>query len=185
MKKILFMLVLMVGCIFVNIADTSAQEIQEVNVLKWTSVNNSSLRATRNNFNFTVPYNAGYVANVSMPDSGNFKYIRVRLESGSGYGDRVNFAAVYSNNFGGYASRLATISNMYYGGNVNIIIDFKAKNATCRSDATYCVNCNIINGVSNEDYCYMSSSGRLYGIAVQNLTSGTEPRVYGGYSLEN
>lgn len=112
MKKILFMLVLMVGCIFVNIADTSAQEIQEVNVLKWTSVNNSSLRATRNNFNFTVPYNAGYVANVSMPDSGNFKYIRVRLESGSGYGDRVNFAAVYSNNFGGYASRLATLSNI-------------------------------------------------------------------------
>ena len=79
MKKILFMLVLMVGCIFVNIADTSAQEIQEVNVLNWTSVNNSSLRAIRNNFDFTVPYNAGYVADVSMPETGNFKYIRVSI----------------------------------------------------------------------------------------------------------
>ena len=182
MKKSLYILLLIACCIFVGTTDASAQEN---NVLNWNSVTNSSIRAVRNNFDFTVPYNAGYVADVSMPESGNFKYIRVRLEPGSGYGGRVNFAAVYSNSFGGYANRLATLSNMYYSGNVNIIIDFKAPNATCRSDATYCVDCNIISGVSNADYCYMSSSGRLYGIAVQNLTSGTEPRVYGGYSLEN
>lgn len=182
MKKYLGLMMLVVCCIFVGIVDVSAQEL---NTLKWNSVTNSSIRAVRNNFNFTVPYGAGYVADVAMPETGNFKYIRVRLEPGSGYGDRVNFAAVYSNSFGGFVGRIATLSNMYYGGNVNIIIDFKAPNAPCRSDATYCVDCRTISGVSNEDYCYMSSSDRLYGIAVQNLTSGTEPVVYGGYSLEN
>lgn len=165
-------------CIFVGTTDDASA--QENSVLNWNSVTNSSIRAVRNNFDFTVSYNVGYVADASMPESGNFKYMRIRLEPGSGYGGRVNFAAVYSNAFGGYANRLAILSNMYYSGNVNIIIDFKVPNATCRSDATYCVNCNIISGVSNADYCYMSSLGRLYGISVQNLTSGTEPRVYDG-----
>ena len=61
-----------------------------------------------------------------------------------------------------------------------MIVDFKAKNAPCRSDATYCVTCPTLAGISNDNYCVMSNSANHFGISFYNgaILGGT-PTVYG------
>lgn len=181
-NKILFIIVMFVCCLFFGVNNT----------LAWQSINDEayglnvlSSRATRHNFNLSVPL-WGTKTDMKSTDIGNFKYIRVRIEPATSGSDNIEFRAV-----GGFVNdtpevRLATKTISIKASNLPAIIDFKAQNATCRSDATYCVDCSIISGYSSKDYCALATSSSKFGIQIYNgsILAGTQT-VVGGYSLEN
>ena len=116
-----------------------------------------------------------------------FRYIRVRFEPGSGHGDKIDVYAIASNSY--QRIYLASKKTIPFAGNRTFIIDFKAKNAPVRADATYTVNCNNVtsNGItySTDDYC-IANENYTYGIRIENKSVfGGNAIVYGGYSFEN
>jgi len=194
MKKFFLLVVFVLTVLSIGIKKVSAEEIfnNEIEMFSLPSNNIIQPYAIRHNFDFTVPrFAAREVIRHPLDDDGitpiRAKYIRVRLEPGSGGGDTVDFRAIASD---GYAVRIITEKNsLPFSGNVNIIIDFKAKNAPCRDDATYCIDCpsvyDLETTISTNDYCVYDPS-LYYGIQVYNGSwFGGTPRVYGGFSFEN
>jgi hypothetical protein len=149
--------------------------------------------AIRYDFDRELSPLGGYYEGINHPigDDGItptlFKYIRVRFEPGSGYGDKIDVYAIASNSY--QRIYLASLKGIAFSGNRSFIIDFKARNAPARSDATYTVNCNNVtsNGItySTDDYCIANES-YTYGIRIENKSVlGGNAKVYGGYSFEN
>lgn len=116
-----------------------------------------------------------------------FRYIRVRFEPGSGHGNKINVYAIASN---GYTNiNLSPKRSIDFSGNRNFIIDFKAKNAPTRPDATYTIICDSVtkDGItySTNEYC-IANDGFMYGIKIENKSlTGGNAIIYGGYSFEN
>lgn len=183
-KKFLYAVLLLVCCMFFEVSNTSAWEpVNSGN--DWSVFSGISTRATRHNFNLSVPL-WSTKTDMQSRDTGNFKYIRVRIEPATSGSDNIEFRAV-----GGFIAntpevRLATKTISIKASKLPAIIDFKAPNATCRSDATYCVDCAVISGYSSNDYCAIATSNSKFGIQVYNgaILAGTQT-VVGGYSLEN
>lgn len=181
MKKRMLLFLLMVGCLFLGNVSASAQTLSGENA-EWRTANTFPTRAIRYNFDeYLNTYDT--VTLTGAQEFGNFRYIRVRLEPGSGGGDtvRISAAAGVAENTASYTMG----SEVVQPKNAPMIIDFRAPNAPERSDATHTVVCSVINGVSSKDYCVLDNS-LFYGIRIYDgaLIGGTV-RVYGGYSLEN
>ena len=135
----------------------------------------------------------GYYEGINYPVASDgvtrslFRYIRVRFEPGSGYGDKIDVYSIASNSY--QRIYLTPKKTIPFAGNRTFIIDFKAKNAPVRADATYTVNCNNVtsNGItySTDDYC-IANENYTYGIRIENKSLlGGNAKVYGGYSFEN
>lgn len=181
MKKRILLFLLMLGCFILGNVKASAQTLSGENA-DWRTANTFSTRAIRYNFDeYLDTYDT--VIRTNAQENGNFQYIRVRLEPGSGGGDtvRISAAAGVMENTASYTMGSAVVKPK----NAPMIIDFKAPNAPVRSEATHTINCSVVNGVSSEDYCVLNNS-LYYGIKIYDgsLLGGTV-RVYGGYSLEN
>lgn len=149
--------------------------------------------AIRYDFNTTIGPLGGNYTKINYPigDDGLtptlFKYIRVRLEVGSGYGDKIDVYAVASNS--GTMHTIGTLKGLEYSGARTYIIDFKAENAPARSDANITVNCSKVtkNGItySNSNYC-IANENYTYGIKFENKSIlGGNAVLIGGFSFEN
>ena len=144
-------------------------------------------RAIRYDFNTgNMPALIGNYREVQYPysDDGTiftkFKYIRVRIESGS-YGSFTVTA------IGSSAGEVTTISPEVNVNTNSYIIDFKAKNAPTREDADTTVICSqpaaYPGGLVSDDYCIANPSA-TYGINIHNYSFGASQAV-GAFSFEN
>lgn len=116
-----------------------------------------------------------------------FRYIRVRFEPGSGHGDKIDVYAIASNSY--QRIYLKELKGIKFSGDRSFIIDFKAKTADARPDATITIDCNPVtkDGItySTDDYC-IANENYTYGIRIENKSVfGGNAIVYGGYSFEN
>ncbi len=149
-----------------------------------------SPRAIRYDFDTQLYFNQSYTqAQYPLGDDGmmndRFRYMRVRIEAGSGHGDTIDISAVGT--VTGLKYTLGTAKTLPFSGDRTYVIDFKAPNAPTRSDADITINCNIIDNVSTNDYCISNPTG-YYGIYIYNgsLSSIINPaRIVGGFSFEN
>lgn len=149
--------------------------------------------AIRYDFNTTIAPLGGVYTKINFPigDDGLtptlFKYIRVRLEAGSGYGDKIDVYAIVVNS--GVRYTLGSKKTLAYSGPRTYIIDFKAPNAPTRSDADITVNCsNVTNSgitYSNSNYC-IANTNYTYGVRFENKSIlGGNAVLIGGLSFEN
>lgn len=153
----------------------------------------STNAAIRYNFNATLLPITGSYTDIEFPigDDGltptKFKYIRVRIEAGSGYGDKIDVYAIASNSSIKYT--LGEKKGLAFSGARTYIIDFKAPNAPTRSDADITVDCYNVteSGItySNSNYC-IANENYTYGIKFENKSVfGGNAIVKGGFSFEN
>lgn len=149
--------------------------------------------AIRYDFNVALAPVTGEYTKINHPigDDGitptKFKYIRVRLETGSGYGDKIDVYAIVSNTYIGYT--LGAKKGLAFSGARTYVIDFKAPNAPTRLDADITVDCSNVtqSGItySNDDYC-IANENYTYGIKFENKSVfGGKAIVKGGFSFEN
>ena len=149
--------------------------------------------AIRYNFNTSIAPMGGVYTQTAFPIGDDnitptvFKYIRVRLETGSGYGDKIDVYAISSNTYINY--NLAAKKSLAFSGARTYIIDFKAPNAPTRSDADITINCSNVtkNGVvySDSNHC-IANVNYPYGIKFENKSIfGGNAILIGGFSFEN
>lgn len=177
--KYFFLFLLFVCCMLLGFSDSKALEI--------------SPRAIRYDFNASLSIINGIYQKVEYPfdDTGSFltkfRYIRVRLEKGSGYGDKIDVSAI-----GGIAGEkvvLGKLQTLDFSGGREYIIDFKAPNAPERSDADFTINCSQPDAypgiLTDQNYCIANPTA-VYGVQFENhsLFGGTA-KVVGAFSFEN
>ncbi len=166
-------------CFFLGYSDASAAGI--------------SPRAIRYEFNADLPTLGGSYEQVQFPldDSGvlptKFRYIRVRLEAGSGHGDKIDVYAIGSSGYD--RTKIGALKSLNFSGDRQYVIDFKAPNAPTRSDADYTINCsqpsNYSGYLTDQNYCVANASG-YYGVRFENYSLfGGTARVVGAFSFEN
>ncbi|MCM1370520.1 MAG: hypothetical protein NC181_01320 [Clostridium sp.] len=178
MKKNLSIFLFAICFLLLGTNDAKAMETSNLTL----NDNTISPRATRYNFDWTIKtFSSNSI--LAARQNGNYKYIRVRLEPGT-TGDTVDLSAIAG--FTSSVSEVTLATKTISLKSIPMIIDFRAKNAPCRDDATVCVVCDVKSGYSSADYCVVNSSVNYVGIKAYNgALLGNNARLYGGYSLEN
>ncbi len=177
LKRFSFLLII-TCCFFVGTSDVKA-------------TSSAQARAVGHGFDETLNPRGGIKRFVYVPSADDltvngFRYIRVKLKPGTGGGDNVDIKAIAGAYYNSpLAKKTIHVSNFSNGG----IIDFKAKNAPTRSDATYTVDCSQPSGITStlvtNDYCVASPS-LSYGIELYNGSLfGGNAHLVGEVSFEN